>query len=149
MVSKNNISIRKAKVQDVTEILKLIKELAEYEDLLGEVVANEELLKKTLFGTQSPAEVILAFDKEKVLGFALYFISFSTFLGRSGIYLEDLFVREGARGKGIGKALLCSMAKRAKEIGGDSRLEWTVLNWNKNAIDFYKKTQVLGDVVTL
>ena len=138
MVKNSEFKIRKATVQDVSEILKLIKELADYEDLLDEVVASEELLKETLFGVQSKAEVILAVDKKRVLGFALYFFSFSTFLGRPGIYLEDLFVRESERGGGIGKALLSNMARRVLEVGG-GRLDWSVLNWNKKAIDFYKK----------
>ena len=138
MGKNSEFKIRKATVQDVSEILKLIKELAIYEDLLDKVVTSEDLLKETLFGIQSTAEVILAVDKKRVLGFALYFFSFSTFLGRPGIYLEDLFVRENERGRGIGKALLSHMARRVGEVGG-GRLDWSVLNWNKKAIDFYKK----------
>ena len=138
MLKKKDFEIRKADEYDVTDILLLIKELADYENLLDQVIATEELLKETLFGKDSHAEVMLAFHKKEVLGFALYFRSFSTFLGRTGIYLEDLFVRESARGKGIGEALLCSLARRAKEIGG-GRLEWAVLNWNERAISFYKK----------
>ena len=130
--------IRKATVQDVSEILKLIKELADYEDLLDKVVASEELLKETLFGIQSTAEVFLAVEKKRVLGFALYFFSFSTFLGRPGIYLEDLFVRKSERGRGIGKALLSKLERRVIEVCG-GRLYCSVLNWNKEAIDFYKK----------
>ena len=138
MDNKKNFKIRKATVQDVSEILKLIKELADYEDLLDMVVTSEELLKETLFGSQSTAEVFLAVEKKRVLGFALYFFSFSTFLGRPGIYLEDLFVRKSERGRGIGKALLSNLARRVIEVGG-GRLDWSVLNWNKEAIDFYKK----------
>ena len=138
MGKNSEFKIRKATVQDVSEILKLIKELAIYEDLLDKVVTSEDLLKETLFGIQSTAEVILAVDKNRVLGFALYFFSFSTFLGRPGIYLEDLFIRENERGRGIGKALLSHMARRVREVGG-GRLDWSVLNWNKKAIDFYKK----------
>jgi len=137
MGGKNNLEIRRATKNDVSCILGLIKELADYENLLEEVVATEELLNETLFGINSPAEVNLAFDKKEIVGFALYFQTFSTFLGSPGIYLEDLFVRENFRGRGFGLALLSSVALRAKEIGG-GRLEWSVLNWNKQAIGFYK-----------
>ena len=135
---KTDFEIRQAEEEDVPEILELIKTLAEFEDLSDEVVATEELLKITLFGINSPAEVQIAFDKNKTLGFALYFRSFSTFLGRPGIYLEDLYVRESARGKGVGEALLRRLAQRTREIGG-GRLEWAVLNWNEPAIGFYQK----------
>ena len=135
---KTDFEIRQAKEEDVPEILELIKALAEFENLSDEVVATEELLKKTLFGINSPAEVQIAYDKNKTLGFALYFRTFSTFLGRPGIYLEDLYVRENARGKGVGEALLRRLAQRTREIGG-GRLEWAVLNWNEPAIGFYQK----------
>ncbi len=135
---KTDFEIRQAEEEDVPEILELIKALAEFENLSDEVVATEELLKITLFGINSPAEVQIAFDKNKTLGFALYFRSFSTFLGRPGIYLEDLYVRENARGKGVGEALLRRLAQRTREIGG-GRLEWAVLNWNEPAIGFYQK----------
>ena len=135
---KTDFEIRQAEEEDVPEILELIKVLAEFENLSEEVVATEELLKITLFGINSPAEVQIAFDKNKTLGFALYFRSFSTFLGRPGIYLEDLYVRENARGKGVGEALLRRLAQRTREIGG-GRLEWAVLNWNEPAIGFYQK----------
>ena len=139
MVSINeNYMIRPAELSDVTEILLLIKELADYEFLLNEVVATEEMLKDTLFGENSSVEVLLAYNENKVFGFALYFKTYSTFLGRPGIYLEDLFVREFARGKGIGEALLRRIARCAIEMGG-GRLEWSVLNWNESAINFYKK----------
>ena len=133
-----NYNIRLAALDDVPEIFILIKELADYERLLDQVIATEELLEETLFGENSNVEVLLAYDENHILGFALYFRSFSTFLGRPGIYLEDLFVREFARGKGIGKALLQRIAKNTLEMGG-GRLEWAVLNWNQPAISFYKK----------
>ena len=133
-----NYKIRSAELDDVSEIFVLIKELADYECLLDEVVATEELLEETLFGENSIAEVLLAYNVSQVLGFALYFRTFSTFLGRPGIYLEDLFVREFARGKGIGEALLRRLAKSAVEMEG-GRLEWAVLDWNEPAISFYKK----------
>ena len=133
-----DLKIRKATKSDVSYIFELIKELADYENLLEEVVASEELLEETLFGINSQAEVNLAFDKKDIVGFALYYQTFSTFLGCPGIYLEDIFVKESFRGKGFGLALLSSVARRAKEIGG-GRLEWSVLNWNKQAINFYTK----------
>ena len=133
-----NFMIRPAELNDVPEILVLIKELAEYERLLNEVVATEELLEETLFGENSSVKVLLAYNEIQILGFALYFHTYSTFLGRPGIYLEDLFVREFARGKGIGEALLRRIAKSALEMGG-GRLEWSVLDWNEPAISFYKK----------
>jgi len=135
---KADFEIRQAEEEDVPEILELIKALAEFENLSDEVVATEELLKITLFGINSPAEVQIAFDKNKTLGFALYFRTFSTFLGRPGIYLEYLYVRENARGKGVGEALLRRLAQRTRELGG-GRLEWAVLNWNEPAIGFYQK----------
>ena len=135
---KIDFEIRQAEEEDVPEILELIKALAEFENLSDEVVATEELLKIKLFGKNSPAEVQIAYDKNKTLGFALYFRTFSTFLGRPGIYLEDLYVRESSRGKGVGEALLRRLAQRTREIGG-GRLEWSVLNWNEAAIKFYQK----------
>ena len=135
---KSDFKMRQAEAGDVAEILALIKELALYEHLLDEVVATEELLKETLFGIDSPAEVQLAYAEDGILGFALYFRTFSTFLGRPGIYLEDLYVRESARGRGLGEALLRQLANRTLEIGG-GRLEWAVLNWNEPAIGFYQK----------
>ena len=133
-----NYKIRPAELDDVPEIFVLIKELADYEKLLHEVVATEKLLKETLFGDNSNAEVLLAYSANQVLGFALYFRTFSTFLGRPGIYLEDLYVREFARGNGIGEALLRRLARVTLEMEG-GRLEWSVLNWNEPAIGFYKK----------
>ena len=135
---QTDFEIRQADLEDLPVILELIKALAEYEHLSGEVVATEELLEVTLFGLNSPAEVQIAFDKKQTLGFALYFRTFSTFLGRPGIYLEDLYVRESARGKGVGEALLRRTAQRTREIGG-GRLEWSVLNWNEPSIKFYQK----------
>jgi len=137
-VVNENYKIRHAELDDIPEICILIKELADYERLLDEVVATEELLKETLFGKNSNVEVLLAYNEDQVLGFALYFQTYSTFLGRPGIYLEDLFVREFARGKGIGEALLRRIAKFVFEMGG-GRLEWSVLDWNETAINFYKK----------
>ena len=133
-----NYNIRLAGVDDLSDIFVLIKELADYERLLDQVIATEELLEETLFGENSNVEVLLACDENQILGFALYFRTFSTFLGRPGIYLEDLFVREFARGRGIGESLLRRIAMSTLEMGG-GRLEWAVLDWNKPAISFYKK----------
>ena len=133
-----NYNIRLAGVEDVSEIFVLIKELADYERLLDQVIATEELLEETLFGENSNVDVLLACDENQILGFALYFRTFSTFLGRPGIYLEDLFVRGFARGRGIGESLLRRIARITLEMGG-GRLEWSVLDWNKTAISFYKK----------
>ncbi len=129
--------IRAASEGDVPLILSFIKELAEYERLSHEVVANEEDLREHLFGKHPVAEVLIAEGGGRPAGFALFFHSFSTFLGRPGIYLEDLYVRPEFRGKGIGRALLVHLARLAKERGC-GRLEWSVLDWNEPAIGFYR-----------
>jgi GNAT superfamily N-acetyltransferase len=129
--------IRNARPEDIPLILSFIKELAQYEKLSHAVVATEELLRNHLFGPHPKAEVIIAsYDGEDV-GFALFFHNFSTFVGRPGLYLEDLFVRDTMRGKGIGKALLTHLAKVAVERNC-GRFEWAVLDWNTPAIEFYK-----------
>lgn len=133
----NSIEIRNAGPEDVPLILTFIKELALYEKLSHAVVATEELLREHLFGANPKAEVVLAYYENKPVGFALFFHNFSTFVGRPGIYLEDLFVRESVRGKGIGKALLIHLAKIAVERNC-GRFEWAVLDWNSPAIEFYK-----------
>lgn len=129
--------IRTAVEQDVPLILEFIKGLAVYERLADRVVANEESLRQTLFGNPRFAEVLIAEDNGEPLGFALFFHNYSTFLARPGLYLEDLFVREDARGRGVGKALLARLAQIAVERGC-GRLEWAVLDWNAPAIGFYK-----------
>jgi GNAT superfamily N-acetyltransferase len=132
------LEIRAATEADVPLILSLIRELAEYERLSHEVVATEEALRDSLFGERPLAEVLLAFVGEEPIGFALFFHNFSTFLGRPGIYLEDLYVRPEYRGAGVGRALLAHLARLAKERGC-RRLEWSVLDWNEPAIGFYKR----------
>lgn len=132
----SKVEFRFAERDDVPLILKFIKELADYEKLLHEVVATEEILDEWLFERQK-AEVIFALENGKEVGFALFFHNFSTFLGRAGVYLEDLFVLPEFRGKGYGKALLEKLAEIAVERGC-GRLEWWVLDWNKPSIDFYK-----------
>ncbi|MDF1678060.1 MAG: GNAT family N-acetyltransferase [Legionellaceae bacterium] len=136
----DNIKIKFATINDIPLILQFIKELAEYEQLLHEVVATEELLEETLFGDQSHAEVIIGFLDEKPVGFALFFHNFSTFLGRPGIYLEDLYVKPEARGQGVGKIMLAYLAQLAKDRKC-GRLEWWVLDWNETAINFYKSLE--------
>lgn len=130
-----NILIRYATEKDTRLILNFIKELAEYEKMLNEVVATEELLKDWLFEKKS-AEVIFALEGEVEVGFALFFHNFSTFLGRAGLYLEDLYVKPEYRGKGYGKGLLRTLAQIAVERGC-GRFEWSCLDWNKPSIDFY------------
>lgn len=130
-----NILIRYATEKDTGLILNFIKELAEYEKMLNEVVATEELLKEWLFEKKS-AEVIFALEGEVEVGFALFFHNFSTFLGRAGLYLEDLYVKPEYRGKGYGKGLLKTLAQIAVERGC-GRFEWSCLDWNKPSIDFY------------
>lgn len=132
-----NLTIEVATEQDIPIILSFIKGLAEYERLAHEVVVTEEIIKETLFGKRAYAEVVIARWDGEPVGFALFFHSFSTFLGRPGIYLEDLFVKPSMRGKGVGKALLVYLAQLAKDRKC-GRLEWAVLNWNESAINFYK-----------
>ena len=131
----NHFTIRYAEEKDVSIILSFITELAIYENMLEDVVATEELLHEWIF-EKKKAEVILAVEDGKAVGFALFFHNFSTFLGRAGIYLEDLFVLPQYRGKGYGKALLKKLAQIAVERGC-GRLEWSCLDWNKPSIDIY------------
>src|SRR4030067_2117279 len=132
-----NISLRFAKEKDIPVIYSLIKELAEYEKLLDKVTVTEERLKENLFGKRNYAEVIIAELNGKPVGQALFFHNFSTFMGKPGIYLEDLFVKPEHRGRGHGKAMLAHLAPLAVQRGC-GRVEWVVLDWNKPAIDFYK-----------
>lgn len=129
------LTFRKAERKDVPLILQFIRELADYEKMLDEVVADEATLEMWIFEKQK-AEVIFAVEGEVEVGFALFFHNFSTFLGRAGIYLEDLFVKPEYRGKGYGKAILKKLAAIAVERGC-GRLEWWCLDWNKPSIDFY------------
>ena len=127
---------RFAERKDTALILEFIKSLADYEKLSDEVVATPETLEEWIFDRQK-AEVIFALEDGVEVGFALFFHNFSTFLGRAGLYLEDLFVKPAYRGKGYGKGLLATLAKIALERGC-GRLEWVCLDWNKPSIDFYK-----------
>ena len=136
-----NIIIREAQRADIPLILDFIKKLAEYEKMLDQVVADSGILENWLFD-KSIARVIFVMDGDKEVGFALFFHNFSTFLGRAGIYLEDLYVLPEYRGRGFGKALLKSLAKIAVDMGC-GRLEWSCLDWNTPSIEFYRS---LGSV---
>jgi GNAT superfamily N-acetyltransferase len=153
-----SITVRPANPADVTAILGFIRALAEYEKLSHTVVANEALLREHVFGPRPAAEVLIAAIDAKPVGFALFFTTFSTFLARPGIWLEDLFVLPEHRSRGVGKALLQAVAKLAVQRNC-GRLEWSVLDWNEPAIGFYKKVgaamlddwticRVTGDALT-
>ena len=138
MQTQASFSIRPATVADVPLILQLIRDLAIYEKAPGDVTATEPQLREVLFGDKPAAEVLLGFEGANSVGFAVFFHSFSTWLGRPGLYLEDLFVHPQHRGKGYGRALLVHLAKIARERGC-GRMEWAVLDWNDPAIQFYRK----------
>lgn len=131
------LHIRDAGPGDVPLILDFIRALADYERLSHEVVATEELLRETLFGERRTAEALLGYMGEEPVAFALFFHNFSTFVGRPGIYLEDLFVKPAARGRGVGRAMLTHLIRLAKDRKC-GRVEWAVLDWNQPAIDFYR-----------
>lgn len=130
-----NCTFRYAEEKDLSRILYFIKELAKYENMSEDVVATEEILREWIF-EKKKAEVLFALEGETEVGIAIFFHNFSTFLGRAGIYLEDLYVEPAFRGKGYGKALLKKLARIAVERGC-GRLEWSCLDWNKSSIDFY------------
>src|ERR1041384_6229042 len=133
----STITIRPAREDEVPLVLQFVRELAEYEHLLHEAVASEERVRRDLFGPRPYAEVVFACLDDEPVGFALFFHNYSTFIGKPGIYLEDLFVRPNVRGKGLGKALLTWLAAEAvrRDCG---RLEWSVLDWNEPSIRFYE-----------
>jgi GNAT superfamily N-acetyltransferase len=134
--------IKSAAESDIPSILSFIKKLARYERLSHEVVATEELLRETLFGNRRTAEVAIGYLETKPVGFVLFVHNYSTFLGKPGLYIEDLYVDEDYRRRGYGRALLLHVARLAKERHC-GRLEWAVLDWNQPAIDFYKKLGAL------
>ena len=134
----SKIFIRTADEKDVPVIFSLIKELAEYEKLSDQISTSEKQLRETLFGDERFVEVLIAEFDGMMVGYALFFKNFSTFLGKPGIYLEDLYVKPEMRGKGIGKALLDRIISTAKQRNY-GRVEWSVLDWNEPAIDFYLK----------
>ena len=136
MKGVEDFQIRPARVEDVPIILELIRDLATYERAPDEVTATEGQLVDVLFGEKPAAEVLLAFEGRSPVGFAVFFHNFSTWLGRPGLYLEDLFIKPEKRGKGYGRALLVELAKVARDRGC-GRMEWAVLDWNEPAIKFY------------
>jgi GNAT superfamily N-acetyltransferase len=136
--SIRGFEIRPATETDAPVILSFVKQLAKYEKLSHEVVASEASIRETLFGTRRVAEVAIGYFNEKPVGFVLFFHNYSTFLGQPGLYIEDLFVDENYRRRGFGRALLLYVARLAqkRQCG---RLEWSVLDWNEPAIEFYKR----------
>ncbi len=137
-MSDSGVRIEAARERDAANILELIRGLAEYEQLSHEVVATEQQLRAALFGPRPAAEVLMAWNGDTAVGFALYFGSFSTFVGKPGIYLEDLFVLPAWRGRRIGAALFAAVARIAVERDC-GRMEWSVLDWNEPALDFYRR----------
>ena len=133
-----NFEICDATIADVPIILQLIRDLATYERAPNDVIATEKSLHEVLFGAEPAAKVVIAFENTEPVGFAVYFFNFSTWLGRPGLYLEDLFVKPEMRGRGYGRALLVHLAKIARDHNC-GRMEWAVLTWNEPAIQFYKK----------
>lgn len=134
----DSIRLAPATQNDVPTILGFIRELADYEKLSHQVVATEDSLRASLFGARPAAEVVIAYERDEPVGFALYFQTFSTFLGRPGLYLEDLYVTPARRGHGVGRRLLAYLARVAVERGY-GRMEWSVLNWNEPALVVYRK----------
>ncbi len=143
MPTTSVIAIRTAAPRDAALILAFIRELAEYEKLSDDVVADEAGLAEQLFGEHPRAEVLIAEVDGEAAGFALFFHNFSTFLGKPGLYLEDLYVRPAFRGHGLGKRLMVRLAQTALERGC-GRFEWWVLDWNTPAINFYRSLGAVG-----
>ncbi|KUY31681.1 GNAT family N-acetyltransferase [Elizabethkingia ursingii] len=137
----NNFLIRKATEEDTPVIFSLIKQLAEYEKLSDAVITSEEELRHNIFH-EGLSKVLIAEENNVPIGFALYFYNFSTFVGKAGLYLEDLFVEPTHRGKGYGKKFLVALAQIAKEKNC-GRMEWSVLNWNKPSIEFYESLEAI------
>lgn len=136
--SASDFTIRLADPDDVPLVLQFIRDLAEYEKLLHEVTASEESLRESLFGPRRVAEALVGEFNGEAAGFALFFHNFSTFVGRPGIYIEDIFVRPEFRGRGLGKAFFLYLAALARERDC-GRIEWAVLDWNEPAIEFYRR----------
>ncbi len=137
-MNRNNFTIKCAEIEDIPILLEFINKLADYERLSNEVEATAEKLQNSLFGKDVHAFALLGYCDDKPVAFALYFINYSTFLGKPGLYLEDLFVLPEERGKGFGKKMLVYLADYAYQRGY-GRFEWSVLDWNKDAINFYEK----------
>jgi GNAT superfamily N-acetyltransferase len=137
-MTERNFEIRDADVADIPTIMQLIRDLATYERAPNDVIATEQDLREVLFEAEPAAKVVIGFEDTAPVGFAVYFFNFSTWLGRPGLYLEDLFVKPQMRGRGYGRALLVHLAKIARDHNC-GRMEWAVLTWNDPAIEFYKK----------
>lgn len=138
----DNLRLKKAKIEDTGLILDLIKEIATYEKMIDQVVATEESLKESIFNKKE-AEVLLVELNKEVIGYVLYFFNYSTFIGRGGFYLEDIYIKEQYRKNGYGKAIFKVLGKIAYENGCE-RMEWACLNWNKPSIEFYKSLGAVG-----
>ncbi len=138
----DNLRLKKAKIEDTGLILELIKEIATYEKMIDQVVATEESLKESIFNKKE-AEVLLVELNKEVIGYVLYFFNYSTFIGRGGFYLEDIYIKEQYRKNGYGKAIFKVLGKIAYENGCE-RMEWACLNWNKPSIEFYKSLGAVG-----
>ncbi|MBD7913803.1 GNAT family N-acetyltransferase [Clostridium sp. Sa3CUN1] len=134
--NKNNLVIRNAKEEDVSTLLSLIKEIAEYEKMSDQVIATEETLMESIFKNNRANALILEVDNKEI-GYCIYFYNFSTFIGRSGIYIEDIFIKKEYRGNGFGSEIFKFLARKAKEEGC-KRIEWSCLDWNEPSIKFYK-----------
>ena len=137
VTSSVSLRIVEATEQHIPLLLQFIRELAHYEKLLDQVENNEDLLRKIVFGAGSDIHALIAYEGDVPVGYAVYFYTYSTFVGRRGLYLEDLYVKPEARGKGFGRALLGQLARTAKDHDC-WRMEWAVLNWNESAINFYQ-----------
>jgi len=137
-MNMSNIIIKEAEIADIPIILSFINKLAEYEKLSNEVIATNEIIKESLFSEHSNAHSVIGFLNNKPVTFAIYFFNYSTFLGKKGLYLEDLFVLSEFRNNGVGKQMLKYLANIAIQ-NNCGRFEWSVLDWNKPAIEFYKK----------
>ena len=137
MGDTNRINVRPATLEDVPLLLELIRGLAEYEKLQHEVTATEELLREHLFGSAPVASALVGEVDGRPEGYAVYFRRYSTFSGKPGIYLEDIFVRPDIRGSGLGKAMMAALSRLVVEAGGD-HMEWAVLDWNEPSVGFYK-----------
>ncbi|OPX48764.1 GNAT family N-acetyltransferase [Clostridium thermobutyricum] len=140
--SIDNLKLKRAKIEDTGLILDLIKEIATYEKMLDQVVATEESLKESIFNKKE-AEVLFVELNKEVIGYVLYFFNYSTFIGRGGFYLEDIYIKEQYRKNGYGKAIFKVLGKIAYENGCE-RMEWACLNWNKPSIEFYKSLGAVG-----
>lgn len=138
MSSPESVRIAPATERDIPLILEFVRGLAEYEKHLDRVEATEERIRKSIFGAEPAARAVFAYENDVAVGFAVFYYTYSTFVGLPGLYLEDLYVKPEARGQGVGRELLRYLARLAKEKGC-SRIEWAVLNWNEPAIGFYKR----------